>query len=86
QGLTPLGLERRNCTEDLNLCTLNATTITMGSVLPSAPTAKGSAIRPVTIEVQLLLPTTREPRGQIKGFPLTLHVELKAITRGIARN
>ncbi|GJU54566.1 hypothetical protein Tco_1228280 [Tanacetum coccineum] len=45
---TLLGLGRRKSTEDLNLCSLNATTITMGSVLPSTPTAKGLAIWPGT--------------------------------------
>ncbi|GJT97264.1 putative reverse transcriptase domain-containing protein [Tanacetum coccineum] len=34
QWPTLLGLVRRNLTEDLNLCVLNETTITMGSVLP----------------------------------------------------
>ncbi|GJX55384.1 hypothetical protein Tco_0285281 [Tanacetum coccineum] len=38
QGPTLLGLGRRKCMEDLNLCALNATTITMGSVLLSATT------------------------------------------------
>ncbi|GJS50003.1 putative reverse transcriptase domain-containing protein [Tanacetum coccineum] len=36
-----LGLVRRNLTEDLNLCALNATITITGSVLPSAPTARG---------------------------------------------
>ncbi|GJY34077.1 hypothetical protein Tco_0418546 [Tanacetum coccineum] len=36
----PGGLGKRNSTEDLNLCALNATTIMMDSVLPSAPIAK----------------------------------------------
>ncbi|GJS35481.1 hypothetical protein Tco_0533863 [Tanacetum coccineum] len=34
--------------EDLNLCALNATITMMGSVLPSAPTARGLAIWPRT--------------------------------------
>ncbi|GJY33963.1 putative reverse transcriptase domain-containing protein [Tanacetum coccineum] len=38
---TLLGLGKRKCTEDLNLCALNATTTTMGNVLPSAPNARG---------------------------------------------
>ncbi|GJW05642.1 putative reverse transcriptase domain-containing protein [Tanacetum coccineum] len=67
QGPTLLGLGRRKCTGDLNLCALNATTITMGSVLPSAPTARGLAIWPETVGVQLLLPTTRELQGESKG-------------------
>ncbi|GJV29995.1 putative reverse transcriptase domain-containing protein [Tanacetum coccineum] len=45
-GPTPLGLWRRKYTGDLNLCALNATTITMGSVLLSIPTARGLAIWP----------------------------------------
>ncbi|GJV90359.1 putative reverse transcriptase domain-containing protein [Tanacetum coccineum] len=38
---TLLGLGRRKCTEYLNLCALNATTITMGNVPSSAPNARG---------------------------------------------
>ncbi|GJW89901.1 hypothetical protein Tco_0167454 [Tanacetum coccineum] len=80
------GLGKRNRTEDLNLCALNATTIMMDSVLPSVPTARGLAIRPGTIKASLLLPTTtREPKGQIKEFSLALSVELRAISRIIAR-
>ncbi|GJU80070.1 reverse transcriptase domain-containing protein [Tanacetum coccineum] len=45
---TLLGLGRREHTKDLNLCALNATTIMMGSVLLSAPTARGLAIWPET--------------------------------------
>ncbi|GJR88173.1 putative reverse transcriptase domain-containing protein [Tanacetum coccineum] len=48
QGPTLLGLGRRKSTEDLNLCSPNATTITMSSVLPSAPTARGLVIWPRT--------------------------------------
>ncbi|GJR65685.1 putative reverse transcriptase domain-containing protein [Tanacetum coccineum] len=54
-------------------------------VLPSAPTARGLAVRPGTVEASLLLPTTREPKGQIKEFSLALSVELRAISRIIAR-
>ncbi|GJR67848.1 putative reverse transcriptase domain-containing protein, partial [Tanacetum coccineum] len=43
---------------DLYLCAQNVTTITMGSVLLSATTARNLAIWPVIIEVQLLLLTT----------------------------
>ncbi|GKF54087.1 hypothetical protein Tco_0160997, partial [Tanacetum coccineum] len=57
-----LGLGKRNRTEDLNLYALNATTIIMDSVLPSAQTARGLAISPGTIEASLLLPTTRESK------------------------
>ncbi|GJU76765.1 putative reverse transcriptase domain-containing protein [Tanacetum coccineum] len=66
---------KRKCTGDLNLCALNATTITMGNVLPSAPTVRGLAIWPGTIEASVLLPTTKEPHGQIKGFSLDLSVD-----------
>ncbi|GJX60513.1 putative reverse transcriptase domain-containing protein [Tanacetum coccineum] len=57
-------LEGRNCTEDLNLCAPNATTIMMDSALPSAPTARKSAIRPVTVEAEL----PESPRGKSKGL------------------
>ncbi|GJW16207.1 hypothetical protein Tco_0020340 [Tanacetum coccineum] len=86
QGPTLLGLGRREHAGDLNLCALNVTTIMMGSVLPSVPTARGLAIWPVTVEASLLLPTTREPHGKIKGFSLALSVELRATTKGIARS
>ncbi|GKG48576.1 hypothetical protein Tco_0512723, partial [Tanacetum coccineum] len=69
-------LGKRDCREDLNLCALNATTIIMDIVLPSAPG---------TVEANLLLPKTREPKGQIKQFLLALNVELRAISRVIAR-
>nr|GEU52698.1 reverse transcriptase domain-containing protein [Tanacetum cinerariifolium] len=52
-------------------------------VLPSAPTARGLAISPRTIEASLLLPTTREPKGQIKEFSLALSVKLRDISRVI---
>ncbi|GKD30702.1 hypothetical protein Tco_1241480 [Tanacetum coccineum] len=42
-GLTT-GHEEKKVYGDINLCALNATTITMDSVLPSAPTARGLAI------------------------------------------
>ncbi|GJT61097.1 putative reverse transcriptase domain-containing protein [Tanacetum coccineum] len=42
------GLGKRNRTEDLNLCALNETITMTGNVLPSAPTARGLAIRPRT--------------------------------------
>ncbi|GJZ68550.1 putative reverse transcriptase domain-containing protein [Tanacetum coccineum] len=80
-----LGLGKRKCTGDLNLCAPNATTIMMGSVLPSVPTARGLAIWLVTVEASLLLQTTRDPQGQIKGFSLALSVELRAITRGLPK-
>ncbi|GKC24152.1 putative reverse transcriptase domain-containing protein [Tanacetum coccineum] len=50
QWPTLLVLGRREHTEDLNLCSLNATTIMMGSVLLSTPTARGLAIWPETIK------------------------------------
>ncbi|GJS54490.1 hypothetical protein Tco_0627852 [Tanacetum coccineum] len=80
------GLGKRNRTEDLNLCALNATTIMMDSVLPSAPTTKGLAISPGTVEANLLLPTTKDPKGHIKESSLALSVELRVILRVIAQN
>ncbi|GJX85948.1 hypothetical protein Tco_0336722 [Tanacetum coccineum] len=62
-----VGSGEKKVYRDPNLCALNATTIMMGSVLPSAPTVRGLAILPETIEANLLLPTTKEPQGQIKG-------------------
>ncbi|GJR41487.1 hypothetical protein Tco_1217171 [Tanacetum coccineum] len=53
------GLVRRKCTEDLNLCALNATTIIMGSVHQGATNAKKLAIWPVIIGVLLLMLTLR---------------------------
>ncbi|GKE11471.1 putative reverse transcriptase domain-containing protein [Tanacetum coccineum] len=50
QGPTLLGLGRRKCTKDLNLCALNATIITMGSVLPSETNARKLTIWPVIVE------------------------------------
>nr|GEU34815.1 putative reverse transcriptase domain-containing protein [Tanacetum cinerariifolium] len=79
------GLGKRNRSEYLNLCALNSTTIMMDSVLQSAPTARGLAISPKTVEASLLPPTTREPKGQIKEFSLALSVELRAISRVISR-
>ncbi|GJX32766.1 hypothetical protein Tco_0242621 [Tanacetum coccineum] len=65
--------QKAKCDKGLYLCT------------PSAPTTRGLAIWPETIGVQLLLPTTREPQGRIKGLSLALSVDLWAITRGIAQ-
>ncbi|GJZ65398.1 hypothetical protein Tco_0622094 [Tanacetum coccineum] len=81
-----LGPGKRKCTRDLNLRAPNATTIMMGSVLPSAPTVRGMAIWPGTIRVQLLLPTTKETSGQIKGVSLAMNVGFRSITRRIARS
>nr|GEY62903.1 reverse transcriptase domain-containing protein [Tanacetum cinerariifolium] len=84
-GLTLLGLVRRNLTEGLNLYAPNETITMMGHVLPSALTARGLAIQPVTIKVGMVLPTTtRELKGQIKEFSLALSVELKVISGMIA--
>ncbi|GKF78866.1 hypothetical protein Tco_0234434, partial [Tanacetum coccineum] len=63
QGPTLLGLVKRMITEDPYLCALNATTITMGSMVPSATTTRKLAIWPVTIEARLLLPITKKPQG-----------------------
>ncbi|GJT25506.1 hypothetical protein Tco_0895443 [Tanacetum coccineum] len=46
---TLMGLGKRKCMEDLNLCAPNETTIMMGNVLLSALTARGLAIWPGTI-------------------------------------
>ncbi|GJS76269.1 reverse transcriptase domain-containing protein [Tanacetum coccineum] len=46
------GLRKRTRTKDLNLYALNATTIMMDSVLPSAPTTRGLAISPGTCGAQ----------------------------------
>ncbi|GKA36364.1 putative reverse transcriptase domain-containing protein [Tanacetum coccineum] len=64
-----------------------AYTASPGSVLLSAPTARGLAIRPRIVEAKLLLPTTtKEPKGQIKEFSLALSIELRVILRTIARS
>ncbi|GKB34574.1 putative reverse transcriptase domain-containing protein, partial [Tanacetum coccineum] len=81
QEAIEFGLGRRNPMEDLNLYDLSATITMTGSMLPSAPTARGLAIRPRTVKANLLLPTTtKEPKGQIKEFSLALSVELRAST------
>ncbi|GKB31741.1 putative reverse transcriptase domain-containing protein [Tanacetum coccineum] len=54
QGPILLGLVRRKCTKDLNLCALNATTITKGSVHQGATNARKLAIWPVIVGVLLL--------------------------------
>nr|GEY71769.1 reverse transcriptase domain-containing protein [Tanacetum cinerariifolium] len=77
-------LGKRNNMKDLYLYGLNVTTIIIGSVLLSAPTARGLAISPGTVEASLLLPTTREPKGKIKEFLLTLSVELRAISKDLS--
>ncbi|GJW10689.1 putative reverse transcriptase domain-containing protein [Tanacetum coccineum] len=79
-GLILLGLVRRNHAEELNLCALNGTITMTDSVLLNAPTSRGLAIRPVTIETGLLLPTTtKEPKGQTKEFSLAMSVELREL-------
>ncbi|GJZ05731.1 putative reverse transcriptase domain-containing protein [Tanacetum coccineum] len=60
------GLGRRNRTEDLNLCALNATTNMMASALPNMPTTRGLVIKLGIIEAQQLPTITRETKGQIK--------------------
>nr|GEW80601.1 putative reverse transcriptase domain-containing protein [Tanacetum cinerariifolium] len=51
-----------------------------------ALTAKGLAIRPVTVKAGLLLlTTTRELKGKIKEFSLALSVELRVISRVISK-
>nr|GEW37272.1 hypothetical protein [Tanacetum cinerariifolium] len=74
-------LVRRNLTEDRNLCAPNSTITMMGNVLSSVLTAKGLAIRPVTVKASLLLPTTtRDPKRQIKDLSLALSMELRVIS------
>ncbi|GJS74427.1 putative reverse transcriptase domain-containing protein, partial [Tanacetum coccineum] len=85
QKIHTLAKRKRNHMKDLNLYDLNETTIMMDSVLLSIPTARGLVILPRTIEASLLLPTTREPKGQIKEFSLAVSVELGAILKVIAR-
>nr|GFA63663.1 putative reverse transcriptase domain-containing protein [Tanacetum cinerariifolium] len=76
-GLSLLGPVRRSLTDDLNLCARNATTTMIGSVLPSAPIARGLAIQPGTVKASMpLLTTTREPKGRIQEFSLTLSTSL----------
>nr|GFA39180.1 hypothetical protein [Tanacetum cinerariifolium] len=81
------GLEKRNHTEEPNLCALDTTYTMMDHVVPNAPTARGLTIYPEIVEVELLTPTTITtttttttggPQRHIKEFPLALSVELKA--------
>ncbi|GJU07006.1 hypothetical protein Tco_1123436 [Tanacetum coccineum] len=72
---------KRNHIKDLNLYALNVTTIMIDSVLQSVATARGLAMSPGTVEPNLLLPTTKEPKGKIREFSLALNVELRAISR-----
>ncbi|GKD49157.1 putative reverse transcriptase domain-containing protein [Tanacetum coccineum] len=54
---------------------------------PDAPTARGLAIRPVTVKTVLLLPTTtKEPKGQTKEFSLAMSMELRIISGVIAQS
>ncbi|GJR73728.1 putative reverse transcriptase domain-containing protein [Tanacetum coccineum] len=82
-GPTLQDLVRRNLTEDLNLCVLNATITTMVHVLPNATSATELAIWPATVEVLqiLMLVTIRGALGQkyrLKGCPIFLaHVTTK---------
>ncbi|GKA65755.1 hypothetical protein Tco_0765462 [Tanacetum coccineum] len=80
------GLGRRNRMEDLNLCALNETTTMMVSAFPNVPTARGLVIKPRIVEAQLLPIITRDPKGKIKESSLVLSVEVKVISRVIARN
>nr|GEZ81877.1 hypothetical protein [Tanacetum cinerariifolium] len=47
----------------------------------SAPNVERLAIGPVTVKADLLLPTTRGPKGQMKGVSLALNVDFKDTTR-----
>nr|GEX86205.1 hypothetical protein [Tanacetum cinerariifolium] len=64
-GRTPLGLVRRNCTVDLNLCALNATTIMKDNVHPGATNAKRLAIR---LELQEGLPKVEKQEPEKLGW------------------
>nr|GFB76751.1 hypothetical protein [Tanacetum cinerariifolium] len=52
-GPTLLSLVKRKCTEDLNLCAPNATTIMMGSVHQGVTIARKLSIWPVIVGVLL---------------------------------
>ncbi|GJZ37414.1 reverse transcriptase domain-containing protein [Tanacetum coccineum] len=67
---------------DLYLCTQNATTITMGSVLLGATTARKLTIWPVTIKVQLLLYKQRVPGADLEGVTCFMNV----VFRGHLKN
>nr|GEW88202.1 hypothetical protein [Tanacetum cinerariifolium] len=69
-GLTLCGLVIRNLLEVLNLYALNETITIMVSVLQNAISAKGLAIRPVTVgllQVPIQL-TTKRVRGQFRNL------------------
>ncbi|GKE94097.1 putative reverse transcriptase domain-containing protein [Tanacetum coccineum] len=68
----PLGLVRRNHTEDLNLCVLNATTITKDNVHQGVTNAKRLAIWLVIIGVLLLTLT-------LSGVSLAMNVRAYAV-------
>nr|GEV51218.1 putative reverse transcriptase domain, ribonuclease H-like domain, aspartic peptidase domain protein [Tanacetum cinerariifolium] len=68
EGLTLLGLVRRNLMEDLNLCALNASITMMVYVLLNATSATELAIWPVTVGVlqMPILLTTKGAPGLVK--------------------
>nr|GEX49882.1 reverse transcriptase domain-containing protein [Tanacetum cinerariifolium] len=82
-GITLLGLMRRNLTEGLNLCALNATITMMVHVLLNATSATELAIWPVTVRVlqMPILLTTKGAPGQVRKL-LALSAEPKDISRG----
>nr|GEX73640.1 hypothetical protein [Tanacetum cinerariifolium] len=73
-GPIPLGLVRRNCTEDLKLCAPNATTITKNNVHQGATNAKRLATWLVIVRVLLLTVT-------LSGVSLAMNVGLRVTTR-----
>nr|GEU93265.1 hypothetical protein [Tanacetum cinerariifolium] len=73
--------EIRSLMEEPNLYFPSEIITTMGSVPRSAPTVERLAIGPVIVKADLLLPTTRGPKGQTQGVSLDLNVEFKNITR-----
>ncbi|GJT01060.1 hypothetical protein Tco_0822229 [Tanacetum coccineum] len=86
-GPTLLGLVRRKCTEDLNLYSLNATIITMGSVHQGETIARKLAIWPVIVGVLqlMLMLTIKETPKQIRGLSIAWSVEFRGITRKTVR-
>ncbi|GKE32017.1 hypothetical protein Tco_1451339 [Tanacetum coccineum] len=68
------GLARRNLTEDLNLCALNATITMMVNVLQNATSATGLAIWPTTVRVlqMPILLITKGALGRLESYMLRM--------------
>ncbi|GJS46004.1 hypothetical protein Tco_0596125 [Tanacetum coccineum] len=82
-GLTLLGLERKNLTEDLNLCAPNETITMIDSVLSNATSVTELAIWHVTIGVlqMPILLTTKGALSQVKKL-LALSAKPRDISKG----